>query len=217
MIQQFNPPSSVWGAPLSPSVSKDHSHVRFSGRDYGLYGGVATWHTQCSFVPQLLCTTNKVSTGIAAKTAYQCIIPFLGSEDAVRGTRIFVNGGSGGVGIFVIQIAKALGAIHVSASCSTGNVEIVQSLGVDNPIDYKKSDIGSSLKEEVGSDLEGKGYDLVVDCVGQPESLYKAADDFLKASGQFVQIGASPSLGTFKSFAQRALQPRFLGGGKSKW
>ena len=65
--------------------------------------------------------------------------------------------------------------------------------------------------------LTKQGYDLLVDNVGTPASLHKQADAFLKPSGTFVQVGATPSLQTAKTFAQRGLLPGFLGGGSRKW
>ncbi|GMI05716.1 hypothetical protein TrLO_g10622 [Triparma laevis f. longispina] len=61
-------------------------------------------------------------------------------REVEEGSRVLINGGSGGVGTYAVQIAKSMFA-HVTAVCSTKNVELVRSLGADVVIDYKKEDV----------------------------------------------------------------------------
>lgn len=81
-------------------------------------------------VPTGLSTTDAAGITIAGPTAYQSIL-----HHSEPGSRVFLNGGSGGVGAFGIQIAKAEGR-HVTVTCSTANVELCKSLGADEVIEY---------------------------------------------------------------------------------
>ncbi|RFU78629.1 hypothetical protein TARUN_3599 [Trichoderma arundinaceum] len=141
-----------------------------------------------------------------ALTAYQSIKPYVQT-----GSKVFINGGSGGAGTYGIQIAKALGC-HVTASCSTGKRELCERLGADEIVDYKAGDIVTQLKKS------GKIFDHVVDNVGSSlPDLYQQSNHFLKPEGAFVLVGGSASLSSIKNVAMAKLLPSFLGGGKSKF
>ncbi|TKC17090.1 NAD(P)-dependent alcohol dehydrogenase [Robertmurraya kyonggiensis] len=94
------------------------------------------------------------------------------------GQKVLINGASGGVGTFAVQIAKSLGA-NVTGVCSTRNIEILQSLEADHVIDYTKDDFTQNAKK----------YDLILGVNGShPISAYKRV---LKPSGIFVHVGGA--------------------------
>lgn len=93
------------------------------------------------------------------------------------GQKILINGAAGGVGTFSVQIAKLFGA-HVTAVCSTKNVDLVRSLGADRVIDYTRED----FTQETGQ------YDLLLDNVGN-RSL-SSMRRVLMPNGKCVMTGA---------------------------
>jgi NADPH:quinone reductase-like Zn-dependent oxidoreductase len=112
---------------------------------------------------------------IAAVTALQALRD-LGKLEA--GQKVLINGASGGVGTFAVQIAKSMGA-EVTGVCSTRNVEMVRSLGADHVFDYKNEDYTES----------GEQFDLIIDNVGN-HSLLKNRK-VLTPEGRFVIIGGA--------------------------
>jgi NADPH:quinone reductase-like Zn-dependent oxidoreductase len=97
------------------------------------------------------------------------------------GHKVLINGASGGVGTWAVQIAKALGG-HVTAVCSTRNVEMVRALGVDEVVDYTKHDFVEG----------GARFDVVLDTVGN-----RSVSDFgsvLVPTGAFVSCTGGTSM-----------------------
>lgn len=94
-----------------------------------------------------------------------------------RGQKVLVNGASGGVGTFAVQIAKTLGA-EVTAVCSTRNVESVRSLGADHVIDYTREDFTRSDQR----------YDLLLDVAGTRS--WRACKRVLAPDARLVVVGA---------------------------
>lgn len=83
----------------------------------------------------------------------------------VAGQRVLINGASGGVGTWAVQIAKAMGA-EVTAVCSTRNIDLARSLGASEVIDYTREDFTAG----------GPRFDLVLDMIGN-----RPLSDFLRA------------------------------------
>jgi NADPH:quinone reductase-like Zn-dependent oxidoreductase len=102
--------------------------------------------------PASLTFEGAAAVGVSASTALQLL-----RDDATvgPGQKILVNGASGGVGTFAVQIAKAFGA-EVTGVCSTKNVEVVRSTGADHVIDYTHEDFRSGRER----------YDVILDNVG---------------------------------------------------
>jgi NADPH:quinone reductase-like Zn-dependent oxidoreductase len=95
-----------------------------------------------------------------------------------RGQRVLINGASGGVGTFAVQIAKTFGT-EVTAVCSTRNVDMMRSIGADHVLDYSKDDFAAL----------GQRYDLILAANGNRSIWdYKRA---LSAHGSYVMTGGS--------------------------
>lgn len=155
-------------------------------------------------VPDGISPIFAASTPVCGITAYQSIVPYVKPS-----SNVFINGGSGGTGVFGIQVAKAAG-VHVTTTCSTANVELCKSIGADEVIDYKKSNVLQSLV------ASGRKYDHIVDNVGSSPELYWKAHTYSTKGATYVTVGAQISLvGVWNTIAMR-LWPGFLGGGQRK-
>jgi len=124
------------------------------------------------------------SVPIAGVTALQCVR----DKGGVKADQdVVVNGSSGGVGTFAVQISKSFGA-HVTGVCSTRNLDQASSIGADHVVDYTKEDFTR----------QGRTYDLICDIAGNRSvSDYERA---LKPGGTclFVGFSKNPLLGLVK-------------------
>jgi NADPH:quinone reductase-like Zn-dependent oxidoreductase len=138
-ISRFKPGDQVYGNLL----------------DYGLGGFaeyVAVSQDALSLKPVNLSFEQAAAAPMAAVTALQALRHH---GEIQAGQRVLINGATGGVGTFAVQIAKAYGA-EVTGVTSTRNVELVRSLGADHVVDYTTTDFTQ----------DGKRYDLIHDAVG---------------------------------------------------
>ncbi|HEX4639235.1 MAG TPA: NAD(P)-dependent alcohol dehydrogenase [Chthoniobacterales bacterium] len=113
------------------------------------------------------------SVNIAGITALQAVRD---KGKVTAGTKVLINGASGGVGTFAVQIAKSFGA-EVTGVCSTRNVDLVKSLGADHVIDYTKEDFTKGSER----------YDVMLDNVAN-HSLSECKR-VLTPNGKYVLIG----------------------------
>ena len=139
--------------------------------------------------PDAVSNQQAAAVAIAGITALQA----LRDKGHIRaGQNVLVNGASGGVGTFAVQIAKSFGAT-VTGVCSTRNVDLVRSIGADHVIDYTHEDFTRGTQR----------YDLIVDNVGTHSLLeYKRV---MNPGGIFVIVG-STTPGNWFAWLSRPLQ-----------
>jgi NADPH:quinone reductase-like Zn-dependent oxidoreductase len=197
------PKSRVLGtdfAGVVEAVGKDVSGFTvgdevFGGRN-GAFAEYVCSRNGVGHKPSTLSFEEAAAVPVAALTALQGLRD-KGNLEA--GQRVLINGSSGGVGTYAVQIAKALGA-HVTAVCSPRNVETARSLGADRVIDYTQEDFTRS----------GERYDLLFDVAGSKP--WRACKRVLKPGGTLVLVGApmtTPILGPLGHIAAVWLASRF--------
>jgi len=123
--------------------------------------------------PASITFEQAASVNIAGVTALQAIRD---KGKVQPGQKVLINGASGGVGTFAVQIAKSFGA-DVTGVCSTRNVDLVRSLGADHVIDYTKEDFAKGTER----------YDVILDNV--PNHSLSECRHILNPKGKYVMIG----------------------------
>ncbi len=155
-------------------------------------------HGALALKPANVTFEQAAAVPIAAVTALQA----LRDKGRLRaGQEVLINGASGGVGTFAVQIAKAYGA-HVTGVCSTKNVAMVRSIGADRVVDYTQQDFTQGPER----------YDLIIDTVGTHSlSEYRHV---LNPQGAMVMVGSLDKgrwIGALSGSLRAFLYSRFVG------
>ena len=169
-VTRFKPGDHVFGTGRDKSVrSKRGSFAEY----------VSTPESLLAMKPRNATFEQAAGVPMAALTALQGLRDHASLK---RGQKVLVNGASGGIGTFAVQIAKAFGA-EVTGVCSTGNIEMVRRLGADRVIDYtRESFTGGTTR-----------YDVILDIVGsQP---WPACRRALTPNGKYILTGGPPGRG----------------------
>jgi NADPH:quinone reductase-like Zn-dependent oxidoreductase len=197
----FKPKHTILGADISGTVEAVGNKVTLCKIGDEVFGDISAcgWGGFAEYTcadekalglkPTNLSFQQAASVPLAANTALQALRT-IGRIQANQ--KVLINGASGGVGTFAIQIAKIFDA-EVTAICSTRNIELVRSLGADHVIDYLKEDFTKN----------GKEYDLILAANG-----YHHIRDYqhsLSAQGIYVMTG-----GNNKQLFQAMLMGPFL-------
>lgn len=187
----FKPKNNIPGADIAgvvAGIGKGAGKFKLGDEVYGCLEGcgksglaaggfaeyVCAQEGNLALKPQELPFVETAALPMAALTALQAIRDTAKLE---RGQSILINGASGGVGMFAVQIAKAFGA-QVTAVCSTKSIPIVRELGAKHVIDYTKL-----------SAVNGKQYDVIIDVAANIS--VKGYRRALKQNGRCAVIGYS--------------------------
>jgi len=186
LLAGFRPRRTILGVDLAGTVEAVGSEVtRFARGDevYGARGDKFAAHAEFACVAEngLLARKPATMTFEEAGTVFvgaACSLFFLRRANLKPGERVLVHGASGSLGVFAVQLAKHFGA-HVTAVCSSANVELVRSLGADDVIDYETQDFKQL----------GPVHHVIMDVLGKaqfPHSLRA-----LTPGGRYLLVGFS--------------------------
>ncbi len=185
----FKPKDTILGADVAGRVEAVGRNVTLFRPGDEVFGDIFG-HGGGSLAEYVCASENAFVVKPANLTFEQAAALPLAAVTALQGLRdrghiqarqqVLINGASGGVGTFAVQIAKSFGA-HVTTVCSTRNLDMARALGADQVIDYTKQDFTQN----------GQQYDLILAANGyHPISAYKRA---LAPNGTYVMAGGSPA------------------------
>jgi len=195
----LRPKSALFGcdfAGVVEAVGKDVTDLAPGDEVFGGRSGAFAEYVSATNVvrkPPNVSFEQAATMGVAGLTALQ------GLRDhgtLQPGERVLINGASGGVGTLTVQIAKAMGA-HVTAVCSTRNIEQTRGLGADRVLDYTRQDFTR----------EQERYDLIADVAGGHS--WHAMRGALEPQGRLVIIGSHGSRSQLRHIAATWLASRF--------
>jgi len=165
------------------AVGKDVKSLKPGDEVFGdAHWGLAEY--TCAREDLLVPKPTNVSFEEAASVPVAAITAIQGLRDKGKiqpGQKVLIDGASGGVGSFAVQIAKSFG-VEVTAVCSTRNVDQASQMGADHVVDYTKEDFTKN----------GQKYDLIAGVNGDRSVLgYR---DSLREKGKYVMIGGSKAI-----------------------
>lgn len=189
----LKPKNKILGADIAGRVSAVGKHVThfqpgdevFGDLSESGWGGFAEYVSAPEHVLALKSANMSFEEAAAVPMAAVTALQGLRDKGKIQpGQKVLINGASGGVGTFAVQIAKSFGA-EVTGVCSTGKMEMVRSIGADHVIDYTQEDFAAPKRV----DQNGQRYDLILAANGhRPISDYKRA---LTPNGIYVCSGGS--------------------------
>jgi NADPH:quinone reductase-like Zn-dependent oxidoreductase len=184
----LRPKNKILGADVAGRVEEVGRYVKQFKPGDEFFGYLPSATGRATFAEYVCADENTITLKPVNLTFEQAAAVPLAALTALQGLRdngniqpgqkVLINGASGGVGTFAVQIAKAFGA-EVTAVCSTKNLDMARSLGADHVIDYRKEDFTRN----------GQRYDLILAANG-----YHPISDYLRAlspGGIYVVAGGS--------------------------
>ncbi|WP_139923396.1 NAD(P)-dependent alcohol dehydrogenase [Hymenobacter sp. DG01] len=163
-VTRFKPGDRVYGMPNDGAGN--------ANAEYALLA-----ESVAAFIPEKLSFEEAGAVPLGALTALQGLHDY---GQLLSGDRVLINGAAGGVGVFAVQIARALGAGEITGVCGPDNAELVRGLGADRVLNHREHDFTKDLSR----------YDLIFDAVGK--SSFTACQGALRRNGRYVTTTPDP-------------------------